>query len=266
MAESDEVDAAPAAEFSAPPAQEPARAAAHEHEPDDDELDELPPSRLGPKIAAAGFTAAVLVIGAVMALRGGDDSVKPPPPKVVESAPLIAPSPVAEAVTPTPGPAVAELAPTPAPAVAEVEPKVTPAPVVAEVKPVVAEVKPVEAAPEGDYADLLAQGRALYGKGQSKKAILPLTQAVAVKPDGDEALVVLANCWLDRGNMQKALSFAQQAVQSNPGNAEAYLVVGAVEQQNDHNAEARNAYEKYLKLSPKGQYANDIRSILKTLK
>ena len=117
------------------------------------------------------------------------------------------------------------------------------------------------------HAELLGgRGGRSTRRGQSRKAVAPLEQAIAVKADGDEALVVLANCWLDRGNMQKALAFAQQAVQANPGNAEAYLVVGAVEQQNDHLGDARNAYEKYLKLAPKGQYAGDIRSILKTLK
>ena len=129
------------------------------------------------------------------------------------------------------------------------------------------EVKPAEPAEEtGDYASLLKEGKALYQRGATKKAVTPLEKAVALNPAGDEALVVLANCWLDRGNMGKALGYAQEAVKANPENAEAFLVVGAVEQQNNHNGDARTAYEKYLKLAPKGQYAGDIRAILKTLK
>jgi Flp pilus assembly protein TadD len=119
---------------------------------------------------------------------------------------------------------------------------------------------------EGDYKTLLAQGKALYGKGQAKKAIVPLEKAIAIKADGDEALVLLANCYLDRGNMEKALAAAQLAASANADNAEAYLVVGAVEQQKSHTSEARTAYEKYLKLAPKGQFASDIRSILATLR
>jgi cytochrome c-type biogenesis protein CcmH/NrfG len=93
-----------------------------------------------------------------------------------------------------------------------------------------------------------------------------LEKAVAAKPDGDEALVVLANCHLDRGAPQKALAAATLAMQSNPENADAYLVIGAVQQQLNHVTDARTAYEKYLKLSPKGQYAKEIRSILSSLK
>jgi cytochrome c-type biogenesis protein CcmH/NrfG len=55
-------------------------------------------------------------------------------------------------------------------------------------------------------------------------------------------------------------------MQANPENADAYLVIGAVQQQVNNLGEARTAYEKYLKLSPKGQYAKEIRSILSSLK
>jgi hypothetical protein len=115
------------------------------------------------------------------------------------------------------------------------------------------------------YKSLLAEGRALYKAGQAKKAIVPLEKAVALKPDGDEALVILANCHLDRGNMEKALAAAQLAASANGENAEAYLVIGAVEQQKSRNSEARTAYERYLKLAPKGQFAGEIRSILASL-
>jgi len=127
----------------------------------------------------------------------------------------------------------------------------------------VVEVKP--AGDDSEYKALLAQGKALYDKGQAKKAMVPLEKAVALKADGDEALVILANCHLDRGNMEKALAAAQLAEAANAENADAYLVIGAVQQQKGHNPEARVAYEKYLKLSPKGQFAGEIRSILASL-
>jgi CheY-like chemotaxis protein len=123
----------------------------------------------------------------------------------------------------------------------------------------------VKAGDDGEYQTLLDEGRALYKKGQAKKAIIPLEKAVALKADGDEALVILANCHLDRGADDKALAAAQLAVAANPENADAYLVIGAVQQQKSHNPEARTAYEKYLKLAPKGEYAGEIRSILATL-
>ncbi|MGZ3442724.1 MAG: tetratricopeptide repeat protein, partial [Polyangia bacterium] len=66
-------------------------------------------------------------------------------------------------------------------------------------------------------------------------------------------------------NMEKALAAAQLAAAANADNAEAYLVVGAVQQQKGHTPEARSAYETYLKLAPKGQFAGEIRSILASL-
>jgi CheY-like chemotaxis protein len=278
LPEPDEVEATP-----------PARPALRRAPDEDDDEDEVPAARLSTKLAAVGATAIVLVLGVVAAMRsGGDDKPKPPLEKPAETAQAVLnPSPEAALPAATPAAAVAEVAPavTPPPVVAVVEAKpveVKPAeakPVEvkpAEAKPVeevkpsevkVTAVKPVEAAaPAGDYTELLATGKALYAKGQSKKAIAPLEQALAAKPDADEVLVVLANCWLDRGNLSKALGYAQQAVQANPESAEAFLVVGAVQQQGNKNAEAKTAYEKYLKLAPKGQYAGDVRSILKTLK
>jgi len=111
----------------------------------------------------------------------------------------------------------------------------------------------------------LAEGKTLYDKGQAKKAMVPLEKAVTLKPNGDEALVLLANCFLDRGNMDKAIGLAELAAAANAENADAYLVVGAVQQQKGHNSEARTAYEKYLQLAPKGQFAGEIRSILASL-
>jgi Flp pilus assembly protein TadD len=122
------------------------------------------------------------------------------------------------------------------------------------------------AANPGDYQKLLAEGRALYHKGQARRAVPPLEKAVLLKPDGDEALVLLANCHLDRGAMDKALGFAQLAVNANPSNADGFLVIGAVQQQVGKSAEARVAYEKYLKLAPKGEFAGEVRSILGSLR
>jgi Tfp pilus assembly protein PilF len=85
---------------------------------------------------------------------------------------------------------------------------------------------------------------------------------VALKADGDEALVLLARCHLDHSNTQKALAAAELALAANPNNADGHLVVGTVQQSMGHNAEARASYETYLKLAPKGEFAADVKSIL----
>ena len=181
-----------------------------------------------------------------------------------------APTPTATAPTapapPTPAPAEAPKTEQPTPAPVAATPTVVPAP--APAAPTAPEATKAEppAAPTGDYAALLGEGRTLYTKGQTKKAMAVLERAVAVKADGDEALVLLANCHLDRGANQKALQAASMAATANPNNADAYLVIGTVQQSLEHVSEARTAYQTYLKLAPKGQYAGEVRSILSSLK
>jgi predicted Zn-dependent protease len=184
------------------------------------------------------------------------------PIAVAPSAPVAAPTtaptaapnaPVAAPTEPTPAPVVA---PTTAPVAAPVVAKPT--------EPVAAPSAP--AADDAAYRALVEQGKALFKKGDAKRALGPLEKAVAMRPGDDQALVLLANCYLDRGANQKALDAAQLAATANAKNGDAFLVIGAVEQQLSHKSEAHSAYETYLKLEPHGQYASDIRAILTTLK
>jgi tetratricopeptide (TPR) repeat protein len=110
------------------------------------------------------------------------------------------------------------------------------------------------------------QGRALFKKGNAKKALPLIERAVTIKADSDEALLLLANCYLERGQMRKALDAANLSLTVNKENADAYLVVGTVQQSMEHVSEARGAYQSYLKLAPKGEFASDVRSILSSLK
>jgi CheY-like chemotaxis protein/Flp pilus assembly protein TadD len=198
---------------------------------------------------AAPTTPAPTMAAETAAAPTGEPAVPTAPAPRPTAAP--APEPAAANVAAAPNP------PAPATSSAPEEPKATAAPTAP--APTAAEPPKAEAAP-GDYAALLSEGRALYTKGQTKKAMAVLERAVSVKADGDEALVLLANCHLDRGANQKALQAA------NPNNADAYLVIGTVQQSLEHVAEARTAYQTYLKLAPKGQYASEVRSILASLK
>jgi Flp pilus assembly protein TadD len=130
--------------------------------------------------------------------------------------------------------------------------------------PVAVPVQP--AADDSAYRALIDEGKRLFKKGDAKKALAPLEKAVTMRPNDDQALVLLANCYLDRGANQKALDAARLAAAANANNGDAFLVIGAVEQQLAHKSEARTAYETYLKLEPHGQYASDIHAILITLK
>jgi CheY-like chemotaxis protein len=237
------------------------------HHVDDDDL-ESPQSTTRLKVfAGVAFAAGVIAI--VLAFGRGGKTEKPAtkpaqpiatPPAPTTPAPT-PPAPTPPAPTPPAPTTPATPAPTPpAPTTPVAATPTTPAPATAEAPKTDA---PVATA---DYAALVAEGRALYAKGQAKKAQVVLERAVSIKADGDEALVLLANCHLDRGANQKALQAASMAATANPNNADAYLVIGTVQQSLSHVSEARTAYQTYLKLAPKGQYASEVRSILSSLK
>jgi hypothetical protein len=237
----------------------------------DDDEDQPPRSGNGAKIVGGllfvGCVAAIVFAFGIGRKPAVDPDlapkvVTPTPARPVEPAAVVpnpvAPNPVApNPVAPNPV-AVAPTPPSPTPEPAKPPEAAKPSPEPAIAKPA--------AEAGGEYAALVEEGRALYKKGQAKKAMIPLEKAVALKADGDEALVLLANCQLDRGSMQKALAAANLAIAANGQNAEAYLVVGTVQQSLEHSAEAKTAYQTYLKLSPKGQYAGEIRSILASMK
>lgn len=193
----------------------------------------------------------LVALGAVAAIAYGVMGQKTSAPGPAPApAPVAAPAPAPVAAAPTPP------APTP-PAPVEATPTTTPAP-----PPGPPAEDPAKAE---EYKKLLAEGRALYEKGNAKKAIPPLEKAVALKPDGDEALVALANCYLDRGNAPKALSTAQAGIAANPANADAYLVIGAVQQEAKNLPAAKAAYQNYLVLAPKGRFAKEVRAILSSI-
>jgi hypothetical protein len=117
-----------------------------------------------------------------------------------------------------------------------------------------------------EYAALVADGKKQLDRGRSKQAVETLEKAVAMRADGDDALSLLARAYLDRGNNEKALAAASLAVASNPNRADAYVVIGTVQQTQGHLNEAKTAYQKYLELAPKGEFAADIKSVLSSLK
>jgi CheY-like chemotaxis protein len=234
---------------------------------EDDEYEPEVASRRGVLLFVA--TLAVAAACGVVLMLGGKRHREPTVVQQPAAVQPAEPAPVVTPLAPT-GTAVAPTAAAPTGAAA--------APTGAAAEPTGAAAAPANSAPApsgepavaapnpGEYQKLLAEGRALYNKGQARRAIPLLEKAVLLKPDGDAALVLLANCHLDRGAMDKAIGFAQLAVNANPSNADGFLVIGAVQQQVGKNAEARVAYEKYLKLAPRGEFAGEVRTILGSLR
>ena len=61
------------------------------------------------------------------------------------------------------------------------------------------------------------------------------------------------------------MRLANAALAADPRFADAYVIVGSIQQGANKNDAARAAYSQYLKLAPSGRYASDLRAILATL-
>jgi predicted Zn-dependent protease len=90
--------------------------------------------------------------------------------------------------------------------------------------------------------------------------------ALAVKPDSLEAKTGLGVALVNAGSSyREAIRLLQEAVKANDGDARAWLSLGMAHQFTGSNAEAKEAYKRYLLLAPTGEAAGDVRSMLKEL-
>jgi hypothetical protein len=178
-----------------------------------------------------------------------------------ESGPVV--SAAAAALTPA-VPAIPAATPTtvPAPAAAPVLVAVAQEP-----EPV-AQPAPEPAAPSSIRA---AEAQDLEGCRQAiKRRDIKLVSAScesALNADASLAkpLLALARAQFEKGKSAQAAVWARKIVQVNGSLADAYLIIGAAEQEARHPAAAKTAYQRYLELAPRGPYAEDVRSSLKSL-
>ena len=142
-------------------------------------------------------------------------------------------------------------------------------PSVAPVPPVVPEkVAPAaseEASPAVTAASQLATCRTAFAKNRLREAMAACTAAAAANPRSAEVLTMLAHTELNRGNLERANDLAERAVALDPNLADAYVIIGGVHQDSGQNKEAKAAYRRYLELSPRGRYADELRSIVNRL-
>ena len=123
-----------------------------------------------------------------------------------------------------------------------------------------------EAAPVvEDFDSLLARCRDATTRGRWGAARTACNAAQLARPDSPDVLTRLAEIALNRGQGRAAMRLASAALAADPAFADAYVIVGSVEQGANRNQEARAAYNRYLKLAPSGRYASDLRAILATL-
>jgi CheY-like chemotaxis protein len=119
------------------------------------------------------------------------------------------------------------------------------------------EASRVVPAGEGDYEALVAQARRMRGERQ----IEGLKAAIAVNPNGAEALAELGYLYLQREKNAEALEYARRAVAVDPTNSLGWVTVGSALQALGRHAEAREAYRTCAERG-RGRFVRECRQMM----
>jgi DNA-binding response OmpR family regulator len=174
------------------------------------------------------------------------------PAPTQETAEPVDSTPVAPSAEPTVPSAEAPEGPPPQAISATPSPGLTPAP------GVLAPSAPAASPPAGDsYAAALSDARKLGFRRSAEQRYLA---AIALDPNGVEALSGLAMLYLNQGKNEPARVRAQQAVALDPKSAEGWIVLGAAQSALGRTKEARDAYARCAAIP--GRYAAECRRLL----
>ncbi len=125
--------------------------------------------------------------------------------------------------------------------------------------PKMARVRAAEAAP------LLLACHTSFQELRMKDAEAACTAARDANMDSAEAHGLLAHALFNRNHRRESLAEAERAVKLNPKWADAYVIIGGVHQDAGEMDDAKRAYQRYLELDPRGQFAGDLRAIVDRL-
>ena len=78
--------------------------------------------------------------------------------------------------------------------------------------------------------------------------------------------IEIGNQYWNKGAYQGALSRYKDATRYNPSSAEAFLKLGLVQEKLHHDAEAKAAFEKVVKLAPDSKFAGEAKKKLSSIK
>jgi serine/threonine-protein kinase len=214
---------------------------------------------------------ALLGLGAVAAgvmMRAGPLSApgEQAPARAVATLPSLAPAAphsAAEApvrVSASARPAAAQAVPVEPPVAASVAPTAPPA-------RATSPASPVEA--HAGYASLIMQAKAGVVDRRWKEAAASYRKALALEPASLEAKsglgIALVNGFTSNAAYLEAAGLLQDVVREDDRNARVWLSLGMALQMTERNAQAAEAYKRYLFLEPTGASANEARALLKQM-
>lgn len=114
-------------------------------------------------------------------------------------------------------------------------------------------------------SELVTRLRRLARAGRYQEALQQLAPARAAHPADPRLLALNGELLLETGQPRPALALLRQAVQLAPGDADACLLLGSALQLLGEHEEAQRAYQRYLRLDPRGLFAAELSGIVQRL-
>lgn len=115
------------------------------------------------------------------------------------------------------------------------------------------------------YDTLVAQGRKLSERGHSREAQKLFEKALEERPEGVEAHIGLAYCFLDSEHYSLAIDRFQHVLRLSPGHGDALIGLAETYKVRGDNDRALDYYRQYLKAFPSGSKAEMARANVRDL-
>jgi len=116
---------------------------------------------------------------------------------------------------------------------------------------------------ENLYENYVTEARKLFRARQHDQALEFIDMALAEKKTV-RARTLKADILLDKGDMEAALQEINLAVRGSRS-ASAWLIKGQIHYAREEYGDAKTAFETYLKISPSGRSAEEVRLLLDTM-
>lgn len=123
---------------------------------------------------------------------------------------------------------------------------------------------PPVADPEFDAK--IAEARTAYDKHRLKALKSILDELAPKQPNHPDLLMLQAQLYLERGDLKASMVAASKCVELAASQADCWLTLGVLHQNDKNNADAIKAYETYLEIAPQGRYARDATTQLARLR
>ncbi|HZA14043.1 MAG TPA: tetratricopeptide repeat protein, partial [Myxococcaceae bacterium] len=189
-------------------------------------------------------------------LRSGSPSAVVPPAKKVqrsEAARVEPPAGTVAAAATAPSAAISDPAPTRTPATAIETAAAAAAPTA---------TPSADASPSDDGSAALARGVRLYETGRQREAIRVLEGLTREHPMVVSGWVYLGMAKFDRNDRTGAQRAAKKALELDPKNGRALMLLATVHLEAGDTQRARTHLRRYLELYPNGQFAREARQLL----